>query len=146
MVTVSAPTDEIPIFARGGAVVPMLDPEVWTLAEHGDDPSIVHASDRADRLHVIAFPRGQSEGRFYREGTWRSEEGDDTWLFVVDGDIERMIHLEASLAVLEAPFEPCAVSLDDSPIPTEDWSYDDDSRVLEVRYETAGASLLVSGC
>ncbi len=56
---VAAPISEIPMFVEAGAVIPMLWPDVFTLAEYGDDPEIVHASDRNDLLHVLAFPRGE---------------------------------------------------------------------------------------
>lgn len=145
-VTVSAPVDEIPMFVVAGAVIPMLAPDVWTLAEHGDDPSIVHASDREDQLHVIAFPRGKSAGEFYKNGSWTSEEAAGSWTLVLDGGTPRTIHLKASLRVLEQPFEPCAVTLDDTPISEDDWSYDSDTGVLEIRYETTSGTLVASTC
>ena len=55
-VTVDAPIAEIPMFVEAGAVLMMLSPDVFTLAEYGDDPEIVHASDRDHLLHVLAFP------------------------------------------------------------------------------------------
>ena len=56
-VTVQAPIGQIPMFVRAGAVIPLLPPEVQTLAEHGDDPSIIHLSDREDERVRLEFPR-----------------------------------------------------------------------------------------
>jgi len=64
-ITVSAPNPEIPMFVEAGAVIPMLSPDVFTLAEYGSDPEIIHASDRDHLLHVLAFPRGETAGSFY---------------------------------------------------------------------------------
>ena len=55
-VTVSAPVGEIPLFVRAGAQIPVLPPDVFTLAEHGTDPAIVHLSDRIDQTRVLSFP------------------------------------------------------------------------------------------
>ena len=55
-VTVAAPLDEIPLFVRAGAQIPMLPPDVFTLAEHGTDPAIVHLSDRIAETRVLSFP------------------------------------------------------------------------------------------
>ncbi|MBW1756369.1 MAG: glycoside hydrolase family 31 protein, partial [Deltaproteobacteria bacterium] len=78
-VSVGAPLTEIPMFVEAGGVIPMLSPDVFTLAEYGDDPEIIHASDRDHLLHVLAFPRGETAGKFYDDGTWTSVEGDGTW-------------------------------------------------------------------
>jgi len=148
LVTVAAPLEEIPLFARAGAVIALLAPDVWTLAEHGDDPSIVHASDRDDQLHVLAFPRGRSSGAMYETGTWISEERSGSWAVTLDvGDsVAREIHLQASLAALREPFEPCSVILGDVPLDSDGWSYDSTHGVLRVDYETDGGTLVVSGC
>lgn len=55
-VTVSAPRAEIPLFVRAGARIPLLPPDVDTLAGHGSQPGLVHLSDRADALGELAFP------------------------------------------------------------------------------------------
>ncbi|HUP92978.1 MAG TPA: TIM-barrel domain-containing protein [Solimonas sp.] len=54
--TVDAPIGEIPIFVRAGASIPMLSPDVQTLATHGSDPAIVHLADRVGRERVLHFP------------------------------------------------------------------------------------------
>ncbi len=52
--TVEAPVTEIPVFARAGAVVPLLDPEVVTTYD-ATAQDVVDAGDRADRLDLVAF-------------------------------------------------------------------------------------------
>lgn len=55
--TVAAPLQEIPIFVRAGARIPLLPADVQTLAEYGNDPGIVHLSDRAGAVRVLQFPQ-----------------------------------------------------------------------------------------
>ena len=145
-VTVAAPIDEIPLFVRAGAVVPMLSPDVFTLAEYGEDPDIVHASDRDAFLHVLAFPRGEMEGGFYDDGTWASVEGDGVWSLTVDGGRERTVHLEATMETLLTPMDVCGVSLDGEPLSDDAWSFDAATRVLDATYTTASGVLEVTGC
>jgi alpha-glucosidase (family GH31 glycosyl hydrolase) len=145
-VTVSAPIPEIPMFVEVGAVIPMLSPDVFTLAEYGDDPEIVHASDRDHLLHVLAFPRGETTGTFYDDGTWSSEEGDNAWALTLVNSSERTVHLEASMRTLNGAFDVCAVRLDGTELPEDDWSYDADNGVLDATYTTTSGELSVEGC
>ncbi|MGD8823514.1 MAG: hypothetical protein PVI24_00960, partial [Myxococcales bacterium] len=145
-ISVSAPLPEIPMFVRVGAVIPMLWPDVFTLAEFGDDPEIVHASDRDDRLHVLAFPRGETAGSFYADERWTSVEGDGRWTLTLQNRRERTIHLEASMRTLDQPFDVCSVSLDGTPIAEQDWSYDPSTGVLDITYDTVSGALELTGC
>jgi alpha-glucosidase (family GH31 glycosyl hydrolase) len=144
--TVSAPVPEIPTFVQAGAIIPMLAPDVFTLAEYGDDPGIVHASDRDHLLHVLAFPRGETTGKLYADDTWTSVEADGAWSLVVNISRERTIHLEASMSTLAEPFDICGITLDDAPLPEEDWSYDEVTGVLDATYTTTSGTLEVTGC
>jgi len=54
-----APEGEIPVFARAGAIVPLLDPSVQTLWPT-DDPEVVDHLDAADRMWADLYPYGQS--------------------------------------------------------------------------------------
>jgi alpha-glucosidase len=56
--TVDAPQAEIPLFARAGALLPMLPADVATLTSYGR--GIVHLSDRAGRLTIVGWPSGTS--------------------------------------------------------------------------------------
>jgi alpha-glucosidase (family GH31 glycosyl hydrolase) len=145
-ITVDAPIPEIPMFIEAGAVIPMLAPDVFTLAEYGDGPAIVHASDRDGLLHVLAFPRGETSGTFYDDGTWTSIEDDVNWTLVLDNGREREIHLEATMLTRITPVSVCGVSLDDTPLPDGAWSFDETTAILDVTYTTTSGTLLVSGC
>jgi hypothetical protein len=134
----------IAVIAR--AVIPMLWPDVFTLAEYGDNPEIVHASDRNDLLHVLAFPRGESAGTFYDDGTWTSSEADGSWTLTLSNSIERTVELEATVRTLAQPFEVCGVPLGGVPLADEDWSCDAETGVLTVTYTSTSAPLEVSGC
>ena len=144
--TVSAPLPEIPMFIEAGAVIAMLWPDVFTLSEYGDDPAIVHASDRDDRLHVLAFPRGETSGKFFADGQWSSTEGDGIWSLTLNDGKQRTIHLEASMRVLEQPFDVCGASVDGAPLSEDDWSYDESTGVFDATYETGSGTLLLTGC
>jgi alpha-glucosidase (family GH31 glycosyl hydrolase) len=58
-VVAQAPLDVVPVYARMGAIVPMLSPDVETLATPSDG-SAVSAADRADFLQVDVFAGGES--------------------------------------------------------------------------------------
>jgi alpha-glucosidase (family GH31 glycosyl hydrolase) len=145
-VTVDAPIPEIPMFVRAGAIVPLLSPDVFTLAEYGDDPEIVHASDRDGFLHVLAFPRGETSGVFYDDGTWTSIEDGIDWTLTIENSRERTIHLEATMSSRITPAQVCGVSLDGSALPEEDWSQDVTTGILEVTYTTTSGTLSITGC
>jgi sulfoquinovosidase len=145
-VMVAAPIPEIPMFVEAGAVIPMLAPDVFTLAEYGDDPAIIHASDRDHLLHVLAFPRGETTGTFYDDGTWTSTEGEATWSLTLDNSRERTIHLEASTRTFVQPFDVCGASLNGNALAEDDWSYDEATGVLDATYTTTTGVLRVTGC
>jgi len=145
-VTVSAPTPEIPMFVQAGAVIPMLAPDVFTLAEYGDDPAIIHASDRDALLHVLAFPRGETSGTFYDDGTWTSVEDDINWTLTIVNDRERTIHLEATMNTRATPVQVCGVSLDGVALDEGNWSFDETTGILDVTYTTISGELLITGC
>jgi alpha-glucosidase (family GH31 glycosyl hydrolase) len=55
VIEVDAPLDRIPLFVRAGACLPLLPPEVDTLADLGDKPGLVHLSDVAGQERTLAF-------------------------------------------------------------------------------------------
>jgi hypothetical protein len=58
-VSVDAPQDQIPLFVRAGALIPMLDPAVETLTDYGEN--VVRLADRPRRITVVGWPsRGTS--------------------------------------------------------------------------------------
>jgi alpha-glucosidase (family GH31 glycosyl hydrolase) len=145
-VVVAAPQNEIPIQVRAGAVIAMLAPDVFTLADYGDDPSIVHLSDRDGELYLLAFPRGESSGRFFATGSYTSGERDGGWTLALDDERVRTIHLQASLATLERPFAPCDLRVDGEALDPAAWSYDDESGVLRAELVVGRGELRVDGC
>ncbi|UPQ97710.1 glycoside hydrolase [Chloropicon primus] len=58
-VTVEAPLESLPLFAKSGSAVPTLSPEVATLNE-ALDPRVVTLSDLGHLLHWWVFPDGDS--------------------------------------------------------------------------------------
>ena len=67
--TIPAPLDELPLLVRAGTVLPLLPPDVDTLAAYGGgSEDIVGLRERADRIDLLAFPRGRRTSRFYDDG------------------------------------------------------------------------------
>jgi alpha-glucosidase len=58
-VTASAPLDDCPVYAKVGAIVPMLSPDVETVVPSSDG-SVISSADRADYLEVAVFAGGQT--------------------------------------------------------------------------------------
>ncbi len=56
LVTVDAPIEQIPMFVRAGARIPLLPADVFTLADHGSNPAIVHLRDREQQTRFLEFP------------------------------------------------------------------------------------------
>lgn len=146
-ITVDAPREEIPLFVRAGAVIPLLSPDVYTLAEHGaGDPDIVRLADRADQLHLLAFPRGTTTGTFFDTGSYTSEESSGGWTLTLEDSVSRTVYLQASLRSLEQPFTPCSVRAAGTTLDQADWRYDADSGVIEISYASDSGALEVGDC
>jgi sulfoquinovosidase len=60
-ITVDAPIGTAPVFARGGAVLPLGDPSVVT-SYPGSNSQVIGVEDRAESLHLAGFSGGNSEG------------------------------------------------------------------------------------
>ncbi|MFN8113254.1 MAG: glycoside hydrolase family 31 protein [Solirubrobacterales bacterium] len=129
-VDADAPLREIPVFARAGTLLPLLPPNVETLAGYGDDDH-VSLGDRRGHLHVIALPRGTSDARFGKGGTLSSTEGDGAWSLRVDSPRAMRVDLEASLSTLRHPFRPRVVTVDGERL-QGGWGYDPRTQVLVV--------------
>jgi hypothetical protein len=138
-VTVPAPLGELPLFVRAGALLPLLPPDVDTLTEYGDEPGLVHLSDRRRRLRVLAWPRGRSRAAIGVGERVRSRESARGWTFVVRGRLRRRYSIEASLATLRRPFRPCAVRLRGRRLPRSAWTYGRRSGVLRVTFRARAA-------
>ena len=57
-VTLPAPLGELPLLVPEGAVIPLLDPSVETLADYGAGAA-VRLRDRVARMRLLAWPRGR---------------------------------------------------------------------------------------
>jgi len=145
-VTVPAPLDELPLLVRAGAVLPLLPPDVDTLADYGAGADLVHLRDRRDVVHLLAFPRGRSDRRFGRHGRLRSSEGQGRWDLTVRGDDARRFELQASLATLASPFTPCVLRWRGRPLATDRWHHDPATRVLRASLPGSRGRLSVAAC
>ncbi len=145
-VTVPAPPDELPLLVRAGTVLPLLPPDVDTLADYGaGTPGLVRLADRLDQLELIAFPRGTSSGRAFRRERFKSIEGERRWELRLRAARPRTWTLQASLATLTRPFAPCAVELDGRPLAPGEWSFDTATGVLRTTVHAQRARLVVRG-
>jgi alpha-glucosidase (family GH31 glycosyl hydrolase) len=146
-ITVDAPREEIPLFVRAGAVISLLAPDVYTLAEHGEgDPSVIRLKDREGQLHLLAFPRGESVGAFYTTGTYTSSEDNATWSLSLEDEMPRQVHLQASLRTLAEPFDPCLVTVGGTELDPDQWNYDASSGVLSAAFMSDAGALEASAC
>lgn len=144
--TVDAPLTQLPLFVRAGAVLPLIAPDVDTLATLGGD-STVSLHERRRRLELLAFPRGHWTGRFYsRRGRLRSDEQPGRWALRIASTRRRSVTLRAAMSALRHPFTPCIVSLNDRRLPDRGWSYDRKTQVLTASFTAARATLRVSRC
>ena len=145
-VTVPAPMDELPLFMRAGAVLPLLPADVDTLADYGGGtPGLVRLADRLDQLALIALPRGVSKARAFRGDRFTSIERDRRWDLLVRAARPRTWMLQASLATLERPFAPCAVAFAGQPLAARDWSFDPATGVLRATWHGRNGTLVVRG-
>ena len=140
--TVPAPADELPLLARAGTLLPLLPPDVDTLADYGPAGTwLVKLRDRRDRLVVLALPRGRSSAAFGTDGTLRSREGAGTWTLELRAPRAQAIALQASLATLRSPFTPRVVRVNGRTLPRSAWRFDRARGVL--RLSARGRSLRI---
>ena len=133
-IMVPAPLGELPIFVRAGAVIPLLDPAVDSLARYGDAAAgVVGLGERRRRMQLLAFPRGRSVSRFLDGERLVSAERRGAWRLTIAGKRRRSYALQVSLATLRRPFAPCEVSAAGHDLAPSRWRYDRASRVLRVR-------------
>jgi alpha-glucosidase (family GH31 glycosyl hydrolase) len=143
--TLAAPSDQIPVLARAGALLPLLPSDVDTLAPYGqDDPSIVHLADRGNVRRLLAFPRGKSGARFDTRGwiqsaDWSANSGRfRQWNLTVMDRASRTWEVEASTATLQRPFAPRCVKLNGRALPRASWRYTASGRLLKVTVQSTG--------
>ena len=133
--TLPAPLDEIPLLVRAGAMLVLLPADVDTLADYGAGTAVVRLADRDRALHVLAFPRERSEGRFLDHGRWRSTESPGRWQLSARAERRATWTIEAALGSLSAPFPPCSVSVNKRRLPDGGWTWDPVGKVLRATVE-----------
>jgi alpha-glucosidase (family GH31 glycosyl hydrolase) len=144
--TIPAPLDELPLLVRSGAVLPLLAPDVDTLASYGGgDDGLVRLRDRAGRLELLAFPRGHSVSRFYDDGRIASIERPGRWTLRIHGNRGRSYGLQASLGTLKRPLRPCRVLVDGRRLPGSGWDYRAGDELLTAQFSGAHAKLTAIG-
>lgn len=126
-VSVSAPLEQLPLMVRAGAVLPLLPSTVDTLASYGSDASggedeIVRLDEVGKRLHLLAFPHGDSTSPFGESGLLESQEIDDGWELTMSGAKGYEIELEASLSTMAQTLRPCQVLLNGHPLNRRQWT------------------------
>ncbi len=141
-VRLAAPLGFPPLLVRAGAALPLLDPAVRTLSTYAGDRGLVRAQDRADRVRLIAFPRGSTlsrlgEGASARLLELRRRRGDGrrgSRLVVRLSAPRGPLHftVEASLRTLRRPFAARRVRVGGRALPRRAWSYDRRSGVLRI--------------
>ena len=144
-VTLPAPLEELPLLVRAGTLLPLLSPDVETLAGYGPK-SVVKLSDRADRLRVLAFPRGRSHAAFMKGEALASRERGHGWVLTVRGKRVRRYALQASLATLRRQWRPCTVRLRGRRVARRRWSFDRGTRVFRISFRARRARLVVRRC
>jgi alpha-glucosidase (family GH31 glycosyl hydrolase) len=108
-VSVRAGIDELPLYVRAGALLPLLAPDVDTLA--GGGSGVVRLSQRAGRLRLLAFPRGHSSARIYDRERASSMLDARKWRLTLRQAQRRRVALEAVL-----PWRACRVTAGGHPV------------------------------
>jgi alpha-glucosidase (family GH31 glycosyl hydrolase) len=139
--TLPAPRDELPLLVRAGAVIPLLPPDVDTLAPYRGR-GVVRLRDRLGQMQLLAFPRGRSRAAMgARPERLRSVEGRRGWRLTIRGKRARRYSLQASLATLRRPFRPSVVTVAGRRL--ESWSYDRRTGVLRASFRLRSGTLAV---
>ncbi len=144
-VRLPAPLDELPLLARAGTLLPLLAPDVDTLADYGRGGGAVRLRDRAGRMRLLAFPRGSSSARMGLRGRLSSVEGRRRWRLSLRGERRRRYELQASLRTLRRPFVPMAVAVNGRRVARRTWRYDRRTGALVLRFSARRATVRVSG-
>jgi hypothetical protein len=143
-VSLRAPLAELPLLARASTLLPLLPPEVDTLASYGDRAPAVSLRESSGRRMVLAFPRGRSSARLEDGGVLRSREGRGEWRLSIRSRRTRRWAVEASLATLRQPFRPCAVEVSGGRL--KRWRFDRRRRVLVAVVSTRRGALVARAC
>ena len=138
-VTLPAPLDELPLLARAGTLLPLLSPDVDTLAAYGDRAPVVSLHERKRQRVLLAWPRGRSTAALEDGGSLVSRETPAGWALTIRGKSRKTWTISASLSTLEHPFKPCHVN-------ASKWSYDRRTGVLHATFTARHATLVAQRC
>jgi hypothetical protein len=144
--TLPAPLEELPLLVRAGSVIPLLPPDVDTLAEPGADPETVGLSDRRRQIHLLAFPSGRSNGAFNRRGTIASKANGSHWRLGLKVPRRTHFELQAAMSAIPGGFAPCSVKVKGRELPGSSWSYDPGTQVLRTSFTGRRVTLRASAC
>jgi alpha-glucosidase (family GH31 glycosyl hydrolase) len=100
-VTVPAAQDQLPLFARAGALLPLLPTDVQTLTDHGT--GVVRLADRARRLRIVGWPRGTTRRIVAPRTIVTVAERGRRLVVRVRGDVRRRYRFELSQVALRRP-------------------------------------------
>lgn len=143
-VTVPAPPEELPLFVRTGAVLPLLPAAVDTLAGYGRAPGLVHLRDRQRIRSLIAFPRGVTRSLLGPGEHVRSAERKGRWTLRLRAKRPRTYRLQAAMGTLRRPFAVCAVSVGSRRLARRAWRFDATTQVLRARFKASKRGTLVA--
>ncbi len=143
-VRLPAPLAELPLLARAGALLPLLPPEVDTLAAYGDRAPAVSLRDLRGRRVLMAFPRGSSSMQLKGGGILRSREGRGEWRLAIRTRQSHRWTIEASMATLERPFRPCVVQATGGRLVR--WRFDRRTGVLRAVISARRGGLVARAC
>jgi alpha-glucosidase (family GH31 glycosyl hydrolase) len=143
-VSLPAPLDELPLLARAGTLLPLLSPDVDTLAAYGDRAPAVSLHERQGERVLLAFPRGRSSAELEDGGSLISRERPGSWSLTIRGKRRRTWTISASLPTLTHPFKPCALGATGGKV--KRWSYDPKTQVLHATFTARHATLVARGC
>jgi alpha-glucosidase (family GH31 glycosyl hydrolase) len=143
-VRLPAPLAELPLLARAGTLLPLLPPDVDTLASYGDGAPVVSLRELRGRRVMLAFPRGSSSMQLKGGGILRSREGRGEWRLAIRTRHSHRWTIEASMATLERPFRPCAVESTGGRL--RRWRFDRRTRVLRAVISARRGGLVARAC
>jgi alpha-glucosidase (family GH31 glycosyl hydrolase) len=143
-VRLPAPLAELPLLARAGTLLPLLPPEVETLASYGDGAPAVSLRDVRGRRVLLAFPRGSSSIHLKGGGMMRSREGPGEWRLAIGTRHSHRWTIEASMDTLKRPFRPCAVEATGGRLVR--WRFHRRTRVLRAVLSGRRGGLVARAC
>ena len=148
-VTARAGLDELPLFIRAGAVLPLLPADVSTLSAYGS--GIVHLGDRRARLRLLAYPGPPATAGMFAGERLASATAPGRWTLRIRGARTRRYELEASTAGLRrrggtGAFRACAVTVGGRALPRRAWRQARAGAVLTAAFTVRAATVVVRGC